>query len=67
MEDFKAIKNGDGVIDFIKMFFGTHEHEVFEPVNAITTIIRVSPNIDRMEEVVNLRFQNLPDDYLESV
>ena len=66
LEDIKAIKNADGVIDLIKQFINPQEPEVFEPVNAITTIIRVSPNIDKMEEIVNLRFQNLPDDYLEN-
>ena len=64
MDDVKSIKNADGVIDLIKDFFDPKEKEIFEPVNAVTSIIRVSPNIQKMEEKVAEKFVMLDDDYL---
>lgn len=64
LHDVKEIRSADDVIDLIKEFFNPEEHQVFEPVNAITSIIRVSPNIEKMEEKVVERFVMLDDDYL---
>ena len=68
MADIKGIKNADDVIDLvIEQFNPSEEKEAFEPVNAITSIIRVSPNIQKMEEKVVERFVMLDSDYLQSV
>ena len=68
MADIKEIKNADDAIDLvIEQFNPSEEKEAFEPVNAITSIIRVSPNIQKMEEKVVERFVMLDSDYLQSV
>ena len=39
--------------------------EIFSPVSAVTSILKLSPNVDRMEELVNELFWEDPQDFLE--
>jgi hypothetical protein len=40
---------------------------IYEPVTSVSSTIKISPNIDRMEELVSKKFWMRPEDYINSV
>jgi len=59
MPNFENVTSADDFINYVQNYFNPQEQEIFEPVNAITTIVRISPNITKMEAKVQEKY--VPD------
>jgi len=64
---FENVTDADDLISLIINYFDPKETVIYEPVNAITTFVKISPNITKMEAIVTEKFVPDASNYLETL